>query len=257
MFFRDLLAALTLLTRLPMGRLAKGIPADSYSRVVHYWPLVGYLTAGWMAGVLWSGRLVFPITVAVTLAVVARVLLTGALHEDGLGDVCDGFGAGGGAQRILAIMKDSHVGSYAMLGYTLYFLLFTRTLCALPLPFALQAILVADPLCKALSAQLVNVLPYARPGAQSKMGVVYSRRGALVAAGTLFVGLLPLGVVMLAGASAAWLLAVLAPLLCVTLLCLYFRHRIGGYTGDCLGATFLLSELSYYLMLLALRCCGL
>ena len=200
---------------------------------------------------------VFPSLVAVLIAVEARVLFTGALHEDGLGDVCDGFGAGGGASRILAIMKDSHVGSYAVVGYAIYFLLLSHTLAALPLSYSIPAILVADPLAKSLAAQLVNLLPYARAERQSKIGVVYTAaRGLRAMAPTLAVGMLPLLIIWIWTGTAIWPIAALAPLISTALLGLFFRHRIGGYTGDCLGATFLISELCYYLLLLALHRAG-
>ena len=105
-------ASLIFFTRLPFWRLHQP-PKECYSRVVEHWPLVGWLTGGVMAATLYFGSMVLPYTVAVLLAIAARLLLTGALHEDGLADFFDGFGGGGNdRQRILDIMKDSHIGTY-------------------------------------------------------------------------------------------------------------------------------------------------
>ena len=113
-------ASLIFFTRLPFWRLHQP-PRECYSRVVEHWPLVGWLTAGVMAATLYFGSMVMPYPVAVLLAIAARLLLTGALHEDGLADFFDGFGGGGNdRQRILDIMKDSHIGTYGVLGLILY-----------------------------------------------------------------------------------------------------------------------------------------
>ncbi len=81
----DLLAAFPLFTRLPWGR-RRAIPPESFSRAVNWWPVVGIVTGGFTAGVLWCAAQLFPVQVAAVLAYAARVLFTGAFHEDGLGD---------------------------------------------------------------------------------------------------------------------------------------------------------------------------
>ena len=113
-------ASLIFFTRLPFWRLHQP-PKECYQSVVEHWPLVGWLTGGVMAATLYFSSMVLPYTVAVILAIAARLLLTGALHEDGLADFFDGFGGGGNdRQRILDIMKDSHIGTYGVLGLILY-----------------------------------------------------------------------------------------------------------------------------------------
>ena len=99
-----ILAAFIYFTRLPFYRIAN-VPRWYYSTVVEHWPLVGWLTGGIMAAVLYFGSWIFPYSVAVILAMASRVLITGAFHEDGLADFLDGFGGGGNdRQRILDIM---------------------------------------------------------------------------------------------------------------------------------------------------------
>ena len=102
-------AALIFFTRLPFWRLHEP-PKECYQTVVEHWPLVGWLTGGIMAGTLWLSSLVFPYPMAVLLAIVMRMLVTGALHEDGLADFLDGFG-GGGNNRPFAKMLTSQLVS--------------------------------------------------------------------------------------------------------------------------------------------------
>lgn len=105
-WYDRLWASFIFFTRLPLWRLHQP-PRECYRSVVEYWPLTGWLTAGVMAAVVYFGSIWMPYPVAVLLAIASRILLTGALHEDGLCDFFDGFGGGGNdRQRILDIMKD-------------------------------------------------------------------------------------------------------------------------------------------------------
>lgn len=115
----NILAAFIFFTRLPFWRIRE-VPAECFKHVVPYWPLSGWLTGGIMAGVLWLSAQILPFSVAVLLALAARLLITGALHEDGLADFFDGFGGGTNRERILSIMKDSHIGSYGVIGLIFY-----------------------------------------------------------------------------------------------------------------------------------------
>ena len=104
-----------MLTRLPFWKI-KEVPAECFKHVVPYWPFVGWLTGGVMAAVLWLAGQIMPVSLAWILALIARLLVTGCLHEDGLADFFDGFGGGTTRERTLAIMKDSHIGSYGVIG---------------------------------------------------------------------------------------------------------------------------------------------
>ena len=248
--FDRLWAAFIFFTRLPLWRLHQPT-AEAYNSVVEWWPLVGWLTGGVMAAVLYFGSMVFPYAVAVLLAIVARMLLTGALHEDGLADFFDGFGGGTSRERILAIMKDSHIGTYGTLALILYLgLLFAALYSMSPLQAAL-AIVAADPYAKMLSAQAVQMLPYARDEQTAKSGIVYRKYGLLSGIGLTFQGLLPLALIALIILNSS-LLTLHSSLLYVPALVMYFLYRyiwrrLRGYTGDCCGALFQLIELSFYL----------
>lgn len=236
-----LLAAFIFFTRLPFWRLRE-VSADRFKTVVNYWPLVGWLTGGVTAAALYGAAQLLPLQTAVIVALALRTLMTGALHEDGLGDFFDGFGGGRTRERTLEIMKDSHTGSYGIVGLIFYYLMLYTLLTHLSAETAALLILCGDPLAKGVAAQLINLLPYARREEESKAKVIYNRMswGALLI--TLLVALLPLALLL---PCSLWPTAAVPVVVMLGLVWL-FKRRIGGYTGDCCGATFLLCELSFY-----------
>ena len=158
-WWQRIYAAFIFFTRLPLWRIYQP-PKQCYESVVEHWPLVGWLTGGLMAAILYFGGNVAPWPLVVLVAIVARVLLTGALHEDGLADFMDGFGGGGNdRKRILDIMKDSHIGTYGVLGLILYFASLYICLSSLSPLFAALAVLAGDAYCKMLAAQIIMFLP--------------------------------------------------------------------------------------------------
>lgn len=248
----NILASFIFFTRLPFWRLYQP-PKEAYATVVEHWPLTGWLTGGIMAATLFGACHILPYPVAVIISIIVRLFLTGALHEDGLADFFDGFGGGTDRQRILTIMKDSHIGTYGVLALIFYFLLLWGILVSLPPMTAVFAILAADPLAKMFSAQIVNFMPYARREEEAKNKTVYRSISSLSTFSLALQGLLPsLPLIFLTNTD--WWLAILAPILIVTILFLVVWHKIRGYTGDCCGAICLLAELSFYLALLLLSC---
>ena len=233
-------AALTFFTRIPIWKWTE-IPQKYYSSVVVYWPLTGWVTGGLTAILLWLAARVFPMLPAIVIALTGRTLLNGALHEDGLADFCDGFGGGTTKERILAIMKDSHIGTYGVIGLIFYYLWFVSIVVSLPLEIAIAGIFASDVFAKACAAQLVNFLPYSRPeGAKNKIS--YERMTIWQLLNVIITGLLP--IYMLAYIDSFLSLSIFAPIIVIGMLILYMRHKIGGYTGDCCGASCLLCELS-------------
>ncbi len=242
-------ASFIFFTRLPLWRLVK-VPKEYYSRVVEFWPLTGWLTGGVAAGVLWLGAQCFPPVVAVTLAFTARLLLTGALHEDGLADFFDGFGGGGTRERVLEIMKDSRIGTYGVLGLIMYGLLLVGTLSSFPTWLACVSILAADPWSKWCTSQIINVLPYARDEATSKSHTVYVRMSTFAWLASLAIAVLPCFWWMCTLARIP-MIAMGVTMLVTAFMLLLVHKRIGGYTGDCCGAIALIGELSYYMSIAA------
>ena len=244
-------AAFIFFTRLPFWRWHQP-PQACYKTVVEHWPLTGWLTGELMAATLWVGSHYLPYLVAVLLAVVVRLMVTGALHEDGLADFLDGFGGGGhDRERILTIMKDSHIGTYGVLGLIIYELLLVATLYSLSPTLAALTILAADPYAKMVTAQLISMMPYARKEEEAKNKTVYRKMQWPAGISLAIQGLLPMGL-YLWYTGLPWELIIFLPCLAMYLLYLLIWNRLRGYTGDCCGAVCLLVELTVYLVVCAL-----
>jgi adenosylcobinamide-GDP ribazoletransferase len=246
---RLLFTAVRFYTRLPVPAWV-GHSETLMQQSSRYLPLVGWLVGAVAAAVWWLAARSWPPTVAALLSTGASILLTGAFHEDGLADVCDGFGGGWTAERILAIMKDSRVGTYGVVGLGL--VLATKIALLQSTPAAVPTLLlVAHPLSRLVALSFLYTHDYARPTPDSKAQAIAKAlplSELLVAAAW---GLAPLL------ALAAWqrqpvYLVVLLPLLGLQLgLGRWFRRWLGGYTGDCLGAAQQLAEVLIYLLLTA------
>lgn len=238
---RSFLAAIMMFTRLPLWRLVQ-VDKKYYSNVLLYWPLVGFITgfATWATLYIVSmiGWADLP---ACILAIAARLLLTGALHEDGLADFFDGFGGGTNKEKILAIMKDSYIGSYGTIGLIVYFFLYASFLYSLPTNALAGIIIGADVLSKFVTAFMINTLDYARTEETSKTKVLYNPIRLLK-----FLQMAALCIIPLYFLNTNFWATI--PMILVTIgLRHYFKRKIGGYTGDCCGASVLLAEQAFYL----------
>lgn len=240
-------AALIFFTRLPFWRLYQP-PKECYATVVEHWPLAGWITGGAMAATLYFGSWYLPYMVAVLLAIVVRLLVTGALHEDGLADFLDGFGGGGSSrERILAIMKDSHIGTYGVIGLIFYELLLAAALMSMTPQLAALTILAADPYSKMVTSQLVTMMPYARHEDEAKNRTVYRKMSWQAGISLAIQGLLPM-VAYIWYTDMRWDLIIFIPALVMYFLYLLIWRKLRGYTGDCCGAVCLLVELTVYLV---------
>ncbi len=139
-------------------------------------------------------------------------------------------------------MKDSRTGSYGVVGLVLYFLLTVTLVGGLPLDVAVAVVFVGDPLSKAIAGQLTNLLPYARREEESKLKTVYRRMGPSAFILSSIAGLAPAALLL----PARMWIAAAAPCLMLVVLASMMKRRLGGYTGDCCGAAFLLCEVAFY-----------
>ena len=242
-------AAFIFFTRLPFWRIYQP-KKESYKTVVEHWPLTGWLTGCVMAAIIWFGSMALPYPIVIILAILTRLLITGALHEDGLADFMDGFGGGGSdRQRILDIMKDSHIGTYGVISLIIYFLLLFFALVSMHPQDAALTVIAADPYAKMLSAQLIQMMPYARTEKTAKNHTVYRKFNVIAGISLAVQGLLPLGLyIYLMHEKTDWQMLVFLPALVVYFLYLLIWRRLKGYTGDCCGTVFLLTELMFYLV---------
>lgn len=241
-------AALIFFTRLPFWRIYQP-PKESYKAVVEFWPIVGWLTGGIMAAAIYFGSEFMPQNLAIVTAILVRIFMTGALHEDGLTDFVDGFGGGGtDRQRILDIMKDSRIGTYGVVGIIFYALLLFFSLSSMPPALAALAVFAADPYAKMLAGQIIQMMPYARTEEQSKAKNIYRKMNIWAGMSLALQGLLPLGLFFfVTRGTLEWDLIVFVPCLVMYFLYRLIWNRLHGYTGDCCGALFLLTELSVYI----------
>jgi adenosylcobinamide-GDP ribazoletransferase len=237
------LLALGFYTRLP-------VPKDQdYSQLPQasiYLPLVGWLVGGLSGLCFYVTNLIWPQTVAVILSLLCGILLTGAFHEDGFADVCDGFGGGYDKQRILEIMKDSQIGAYGALGLLLLMSLKISLLITLPSGFIPLIFFAGHSISRFQPLLLMQRYDYARSDNSKGSAAVFKPSPQELCFAGVF-ALLPL---------------LLLPLLCSLVIPViflvnwrlgcYFYCHIGGYSGDCLGTSQQLSEVVFYLFVSAL-----
>jgi adenosylcobinamide-GDP ribazoletransferase len=249
---RLLLLAVQFYTRLPVPAWV-GYSDDLLNKATVYFPLVGWLVGGVAAGAyLGAGFLFRNQDIALLLSMVASILLTGAFHEDGFADVCDGFGGGWTQAKILTIMKDSRLGTYGAAGLGLLLAGKFLALRGLPPAAVVPALLLAHPLSRATALTCIYSHHYARANeADGKAKPVAKKMPPAELAAGLLLGGLPLLAYAAWQARPAALLVLLPLALAKTLLARYFQRWIGGYTGDCLGAIQQVAEVTCYLFLLA------
>lgn len=244
----DFKVALVFLTRLPI-RLARPWRAEDLAGSAVMFPVVGALLglAGGLAYAL-AWRLELTSFLAALAAIATVALLTGAMHEDGLADVADGFGGGRTRDDALRIMRDPRIGTFGALALLLALLARTGALANLAEPrLVLPALIAAAAVSRATLPALLLTLPSARPdGLAATAGRPHWAR---VVAGAALACLLAFALLGPA-AAAAGLIA--AGALALLLAALAWR-RIGGVTGDVLGAAQQLAELGFLLALVPAR----
>ena len=246
-----LLASLIFFTRLPFWRLAY-VPKKYYEQVVPLWPVVGWLTGGIMTLVFWLAQMVLPLSLAVIAALLSRILITGALHEDGFADFFDGFGGGTTRERTLEIMKDSHIGTYGVLALIIYYLVMYNAILTLQATSQNPLIFVmVDSFCKFLASTIIYFLPYARKSEEAKNKLIYSKVPLYEKLASFAAGILPIILFCPNDLFLPLLAGIAGAAITCALLFLKMKSQINGYTGDCCGATFILAEVVCYLVILA------
>lgn len=264
---RLFLVALQFLTRVPVPRRLGFEPAWLQACLRHF-PLVGACVGAWAAAVLWLALQLWPPLVAAALSLVATVWLTGAFHEDGLADTCDALGGAVGRERALAIMKDSRIGSYGAVALVLALLLKVAVVAALAAAvptggaaWAAVALVWSHAVSRAAPVVLVWRLPYAGDAEHAKAKPLAMRAsGSGVVVALIWVGVASAVAVSVAAwtATSSWTvslavtLSALAACAAATGWCAaWLRRRLGGFTGDTLGATQQIVELAGLLAWLA------
>jgi adenosylcobinamide-GDP ribazoletransferase len=235
--------ALTFFTRIPPPRWV--VFNENYlNRAAAYFPLVGAIVGGFAALVFWGMLQILPVNIAVLCAIAASAWLTGCFHEDGFGDVCDGFGAGWNRDQILTIMKDSRLGTYGVVGLLLLLLLKFQALLALPIEMLPWLMVAAHVTSRWSTVLLITWGEYAKADQESKAKPLATRLGF---AGLSFATAC-VAVVLRPGGLLLAVLLIGISVITAVLAYRWFKKKIGGYTGDCLGALQQVSELMCYLI---------
>ena len=242
---RALRLALACLTRLPI-RLGDA-ETGPLSGTMHLFPLVGVVVGALGAVVYALAASCLPPTLAALLAVGTTALVTGAMHEDGLSDVADGFGGGATRERKLEIMKDSRIGSYGGLMLILGVSLRVGALAALASPWAVAAaLIVAHALGRAaIPVAMQGLAPARSQGLGATVGQPSPSTAGIAATWAMAIAWL----ILPNGTAAA---AVVAVTLAATGLASLALRQIGGQTGDVLGAIEQSGEIAALLAIVAM-----
>jgi adenosylcobinamide-GDP ribazoletransferase len=249
---RVFFTALMFYTRIPCPKWVDH-DDDYINHATRYFPFIGWIVGAVSFLFLSGASLLFPLPVAVVISMIAGVLITGAFHEDGFADVCDGFGGGWTKEKILLIMKDSRVGAFGVIGLILLLLLKAsalHTLAAFDWKVLACLIVAAHSLSRWMAVFIIFTSHYAREGETSKAKPIAKQLsiGNFIVASIFACG--PLAV--LVWQDWCYVFTVLPSFLVTLYLRNYYAKLIGGYTGDCLGAMQQITEVVLYLSFLAL-----
>src|SRR5258705_12659896 len=237
---RRFFIAIQFLTRLPVARTLNSSETD-IGKAAAFFPLVGVIVGGGAALVFALLQRVLPVPASVLCAICFAAFITNGFHEDGLADSFDGFGGDWTKDRVLEIMRDSRIGTYGTLALIFVILGKVNFLSVLPQGQIWRWLIVAHTASRWTILPLCAWLPYARAEGQGKLVAKQ------VGIAEIIIGTLTLLLIFILLPWQAALAALLVTTLVTLLSGLYFRARLQGITGDCLGASNQLTEVGLYL----------
>ncbi len=238
--------ALTFYSRLPGPNWVE-YSSEHLNRASRYFPLIGIIVACLCYGAFYLFAQFLPMPLSLLISMVLGLLLTGAFHEDGFADLCDGFGGGFTQADILKIMKDSRLGTYGVSG-----LISILALKFLSLSYLFEnlfiSLLVAHSLSRAFAISLIKVLPYVSADALSKAKPIGQGLKKSDLCILWLITLVPLYYLPLTTSISLMIMGAII----FALTAHWFKHRLQGYTGDALGASQQIHEICIYILLIAL-----
>jgi adenosylcobinamide-GDP ribazoletransferase len=242
---RLLLTAVQYFTRIRVPAWV-GHAQEQLAGAVRYFPVVGLIVGASGAATLWLAAQVLPAPLPAILATVVTVLMTGAIHEDGLADTCDGLGGGATRERALEIMKDPRIGAFGAIALILMLLLKISALSVMPVWTAMAALVSAHAFSRFCAVLVSFAGRYVGSAERSRAAPVVQR---VTIGDVLIAAVFGLPALVLCGRAA--IIAVVVALVLLGLLFRWCVQRIGGYTGDTLGAAQQITETGFYVALLA------
>lgn len=243
--WRYFLTAVMFFTRIPVS--IKHYHETDLNHSSRYFPLVGIIVGVTGSLTFWLANKILPLEISILLSMLATILLTGAFHEDGLADAVDGLGGGYEKEQVLTIMLDSRIGNYGAIALVMALVTKYQSLSYISLAILPMVIIAGHALSRYMSVLVMFTQSYVKSTGKSKPIATQLNVSGLVVA-SIF-GLTPLTLLL-----HFFGYKYLAVLLLVFLVWLWFslklKKRIGGYTGDCLGAMQQITEITFYLGIL-------
>ena len=247
-------AALMFFSRIPCPKWVGHSP-EYLNKATRYFPFIGWIVGALTFAFYFTARQIFNAEISVIIGMISGILITGAFHEDGFADVCDGFGGGWTKPQILEIMKDSRVGAYGVIGVILiilmkfYLLLQIVQTHGFPVFNTSVTLLIlfiaAHAISRLAAASIVFTHQYVREDLNSKSKPIAQDFSWKEVVGSSLFGLSP--IIVLSFYHYQILYSIITVAVTRYFLARYFQKWIGGYTGDCLGATQQICEVVFYL----------
>jgi len=239
-WLRLFLIAIQFLTRLPVPERLQA-SEETLGKATKFFPLVGVMVGAGAALTYWLLQYLLPHSAAALGAIAFTAFITNGFHEDGLADAFDGFGGGWTKERALEIMRDSRIGTYGAMALIFLILGKFSLLSALAPGQVWRWLIVAHAAARWTVLPLCAWLPYARSEGQGKLVAKQIGKAEFFIGSAML--LITVSLLSWRAALAALLITAAAPFLSG----LYYRARLSGITGDCLGATNQLTEVALYL----------
>ena len=242
------ICAYQFLTRIPPPRHFR-YNENMMHEAARFYPLVGALIGAFAAGIFLLADQFLAVLPAAIISTAATLYLTGAFHEDGFADLCDGIGGGMTPQRALKIMKDSRLGTYGVTGLSMMLLLKLALLATVAVEaselIVAGTLITAHALSRSSAVVVIVTSDYVRDAGKAKpVSMGLNSHGKMIM-------LTSSAVLVLTGAWVMGFTPMLAGVAVMAVMHLFIRHlfeaKLGGYTGDCLGATQQMSEVGFYL----------
>lgn len=251
--FKIFFTALIFLTRIPCCKWMSY--SDEYLALsAKYFPLVGIIVGVFGAIVYYLFNLILPHSIAIILSIISTIAITGGFHEDGFADVCDAFGGGQTKEEILNIMKDPRIGTFGVLGITLLLALKYSTLFEMNSHIIPFVIIAGHSVSRLSFVGLMFTHDYVRKNdASSKTLLVAQKISVFDLLIASIFGLLPvfiLGYMYFIPVIYAYIVLILTLFLAREQIVHFITEKLGGYTGDCLGALQQATEVLFYMFIL-------
>ena len=236
------LTAVMFYTRIPVPKNLE-FSNDLLNKSTRYFPIIGWIVGGICALMFLLAKIIFPLTVAVLIAMISGLIVTGAFHEDGLADFFDGFGGGWTREKILEIMKDSRLGTYGAIALLMTLLGKFFLLLVIPQAVIPYVIITGHSLSRFVASSFVYTHNYARADETSKVKPIAKGMGHFDVFFSAVTGLLSIALLN----NLLYLLIIFPLGIVKFIMGRKFNKWLGGFTGDCLGAVQQISELVIYL----------